>query len=192
MSATAKIAIGALATAAIAWFIYGPLGLGARCASAQTTAAALTSLSATIAAEAPVESAAAAPAASAKTVAGCQAELDARIKDQTVAFASGGTSISSDSLPLLDAIAKALGDCQGASVEVAGHTDRHGSDQLNQALSERRAQAVVAALTERGVPADRLIAKGYGATQPLDRSDTAAADMKNRRIEFHAAVETTP
>lgn len=70
--------------------------------------------------------------------------------------------------------------------EVAGHTDGSGSDNYNQKLSERRAEAVVNYLLEAGVPKMRLIAAGYGATRPLLPNDknSEAARAKNRRVEL--------
>lgn len=62
---------------------------------------------------------------------------------------------------------------------VDGHTDASGAESYNQTLSERRAASVVRFLTEQGVPAERLVARGFGETQPADTANPAA----NRRVE---------
>jgi OOP family OmpA-OmpF porin len=67
---------------------------------------------------------------------------------------------------------------------VEGHTDDRGTDAYNQALSERRAAAVVNWLTSRGVEASRLESKGFGESQPIDTNETEAGRQNNRRVEF--------
>jgi outer membrane protein OmpA-like peptidoglycan-associated protein len=69
-------------------------------------------------------------------------------------------------------------------VELSGHTDNTGGDDVNQNLSEDRAQAVYKYLVEQGVSEDRLVARGYGATRPIDTNDTDAGREKNRRTEL--------
>ena len=173
MSSTTKIILGALATILLAWIFHGPMGFGARCSGGKPASSAL------IAPE-PVVTA---PVA----VTTCQASVDAAIKDQTVQFASGGSGVAPESLALIESVAKSLKDCDGVTIEVAGHTDITGGAAANQALSERRASSVVAALVQRGVAPGRLTAKGFGATQPLDPNTSPEANTKNRRIEFHVA-----
>ena len=70
------------------------------------------------------------------------------------------------------------------TVEIAGYTDSLGSDQLNQVLSERRALSVKRYLEQHfSVPAERLIAKGYGKSRPRAPNDTESGRQQNRRIE---------
>lgn len=71
-----------------------------------------------------------------------------------------------------------------ARIVVDGHTDNVGGDADNQRLSEARAQAVVAWLTQHGVAASRLTAHGFGKTQPAYPNDTPANRAKNRRIQI--------
>lgn len=68
-------------------------------------------------------------------------------------------------------------------LELGGHTDSSGSKEANQKLSLKRAEAVLQKLVEFGVPADRLSAKGYGESNPLNSNDTLAGRYKNRRVE---------
>jgi OOP family OmpA-OmpF porin len=126
--------------------------------------------------------------ASAQAVANCQAAVDTAIAGQTIQFDAGSAIISASSDALLDAIGTALAPCEGTTIEVAGHTDPSGTPSANQTLSEARANAVVAALTNRNVPATRLAARGYGSSQPKVEGRGAAADAANRRIEFRVAA----
>jgi outer membrane protein OmpA-like peptidoglycan-associated protein len=72
----------------------------------------------------------------------------------------------------------------GAKVEVQGHTDGVGGDAYNMTLSDARAHSVVAWLTQHGIAADRLTAKGYGKTMPVADNDTDEGRAKNRRVEL--------
>jgi OOP family OmpA-OmpF porin len=74
--------------------------------------------------------------------------------------------------------------CPTVNIEVAGHTDTDGEEASNQALSEKRAQAVVDYLVKAGLPASRFIPAGYGSTQPLAGNETEDGKAQNRRIEF--------
>ena len=134
-----------------------------------------------------VTSEASLPPATAVTVNDCQADVDAAINGRTIQFDSGAASISAESVPLIDALAAALGPCGGTSVAIAGHTDATGQPAANQALSETRAKAVAAELINRGIPAGRLVPNGYGAAKPLQPGTSAAANAVNRRIEFLVA-----
>jgi outer membrane protein OmpA-like peptidoglycan-associated protein len=71
-----------------------------------------------------------------------------------------------------------------STVEIAGHTDSIGADQFNQALSERRARSVKRYLEQHfALPDERLIAKGYGESQPRASNETESGRRQNRRIE---------
>ncbi len=69
-------------------------------------------------------------------------------------------------------------------IRVEGHTDAVGDDAYNMDLSQRRAEAVVRFLVKEGVPEDRLIAKGFGKSQPIDSNKSRSGRAKNRRVEF--------
>jgi outer membrane protein OmpA-like peptidoglycan-associated protein len=77
----------------------------------------------------------------------------------------------------------------GLYLEVEGHTDSTGSDELNQRLSERRASAVRDYLVEQGLPSDAIAAQGLGKTVPVADNDTAAGRQKNRRVELIVSGE---
>ena len=101
-----------------------------------------------------------------------------------VNFDTGKSTINPDSAETLDAAAAALKTAGELRVEVAGHTDNIGTPEANLKLSQDRAQAVMAALTARGVKAERLTAKGYGQTAPVADNRTEDGRAKNRRVEL--------
>ena len=119
-----------------------------------------------------------------EAVANCQTDINSLMTGKTVNFQSGSAYLAADSTTLLGEVAKALKPCSGTLVEVQGHTDLMGNADLNQNLSQARAEAVVKALTDQGVPAAQLTAKGYGLTQPIENARTAQANAKNRRTVF--------
>ena len=108
-----------------------------------------------------------------------------RIREK-VLFELGKAVVRTASYGLLDDVARTVvAHPEFKTIEVAGHTDDTGSDALNQRLSEARANAVMQVLIRAGVPEDRLIAKGYGETTPIDTNRTAEGRENNRRVEFH-------
>lgn len=84
----------------------------------------------------------------------------------------------------LDQIAQNLQTYPDSLIDVYGHTDSTGSDQYNQALSERRARTVADYLTMRGVSAARIRSQGYGETMPVASNDTVEGRARNRRVEI--------
>ena len=70
-------------------------------------------------------------------------------------------------------------------VEISGHTDNIGSQQSNQVLSLKRAQAVRNWLVDKGIASNRMKAVGKGQNEPVDSNDTDAGRAENRRIEFY-------
>jgi outer membrane protein OmpA-like peptidoglycan-associated protein len=73
---------------------------------------------------------------------------------------------------------------------VEGFTDSTGSDELNQKLSEQRAEAVRQALVQAGVPVYRISTRGYGEAMPVATNDTAAGRQLNRRVQIVLTPET--
>ena len=85
----------------------------------------------------------------------------------------------------LDEVAATLNTYNQTYVDVLGHTDSTGTDQYNQALSERRAQAVASYLSARGVNPARMATRGFGESQLLVNPETSEADRAaNRRVEI--------
>ena len=101
-----------------------------------------------------------------------------------VEFAFDKADIHEDSAVVLDVAADQLKQCSSVRVRVEGHTDFIGSDDYNQGLSERRANAVRSYLVGRGIT-NRLDAQGFGESRPIapGRSDEDRA--RNRRVELH-------
>jgi OOP family OmpA-OmpF porin len=99
-----------------------------------------------------------------------------------VTFEYNSAKLTADSRHTLDTLAADLVKYRRLRVELQGHTDSVGSDRYNQALSQRRVESVRAYLVEHSVPADRLVAKGYGESQPIDDNGTDAGRARNRRV----------
>lgn len=114
----------------------------------------------------------------------CQQLFSELLGTAKVRFESGRASIDPDSTGLLDRLVEIALRCPTSNIEVGGHTDTDGEDATNQALSEKRAQAVVDYLVKAGLPASRFTAVGYGSTQPVAGNDTDDGKAQNRRIEF--------
>ena len=102
-----------------------------------------------------------------------------------VNFPTAGAEIPPESLPLIREAATRLRQLPpGTVIEVSGHTDNTGDPEINRTLSQRRAEAVRAALVAGGAPADQLVAKGYGSGQPVADNATEDGRFRNRRIEY--------
>ncbi len=87
----------------------------------------------------------------------------------------------------LDRAAGVLKENGFPAIIITGHTDSVGTDEYNQKLSERRAEAVKKFLEEKGVPGDKMSTKGYGKTKPIASNATADGRAQNRRVEIHLA-----
>jgi len=124
------------------------------------------------------------PAAAPVDATVCQQLFSDLLAKGSIRFESGRATIDPDSAGLLDRLIETALRCPSTNIEIAGHTDGDGGDELNQALSERRAQAVMEYLVKAGLPADRFTATGYGSTQPVASNDTDEGKAQNRRIDF--------
>ena len=101
-----------------------------------------------------------------------------------VLFDFNKSTLQPASDPVLQQINSLLTKNATLKLEIQGHTDNVGGDAYNQTLSEARARAVVAWLTQLGVAASRLTAKGYGKTVPVADNRTDEGRAKNRRVEI--------
>ena len=101
-----------------------------------------------------------------------------------VLFDFNKSTLQAASDPVLQQILSLLTKDAALKLEIQGHTDDVGNDAYNQTLSEARASAVVAWLTQHGVAAGQLSAKGYGKTVPIADNNTDAGRAKNRRVEI--------
>ena len=113
---------------------------------------------------------------------GC--EVQVVIELQGVHFDTDKATLKSESIAILNAAVKTLGEHGKIMVQVAGHTDSRASEAYNQALSERRAKVVYDYLVAHGIDSSRMTWKGYGETQPIATNDTAEGRAQNRRTEL--------
>ena len=103
---------------------------------------------------------------------------------QGLVFETGGATLSEGSAAALEILARFLSRNPELAVVIVGHSDNQGTLDANIALSERRAGAVRAALTERGVAAGRLEAHGVGYLAPVSTNATETGRTLNRRVEL--------
>lgn len=101
-----------------------------------------------------------------------------------VNFEFGNAVLTADSKPKLDNVAKLLEKHPSFKIKVSGYTDSSGADDLNLALSKKRATSVKEYLISDGVAASRIQAEGYGEANPVADNETEEGRAKNRRVEF--------
>jgi outer membrane protein OmpA-like peptidoglycan-associated protein len=111
------------------------------------------------------------------------------VTGEPIYFDFGKPVIKPASYAQLDAIAKTItGNLRLGVIEIGVHTDERGADDYNLRVSQERADAIRDYLVGKGVSANRLRAKGYGETRPIDKRHNEAAWSKNRRTEFLIVV----
>lgn len=117
----------------------------------------------------------------AKTADVCDQDFANALAASTINFATGSSDIEADSQNLLKALVELAEQCPGGLM-VEGHTDSVGDADANQALSQDRAAAVVAALHSYGIANERLQSTGYGESTPIAENNSASGRAANRRI----------
>jgi len=100
-----------------------------------------------------------------------------------VLFSFGKADLSAGAVRNLDKITGFLEKHPDRNLLIEGHTDSVGSDEYNQALSQKRADAVKEALVGKGISPDRIVTKGYGKKFPVAGNDTESGRQLNRRVE---------
>jgi len=106
------------------------------------------------------------------------------INTASVSFEPGSSSFTQSSDAALNQLAGLMLRHPESRLRIEGHTDNTGPESVNLRLSRERAQAVADYLTSSGIASNRLIAKGYGSTQPIDDNFSDAGKARNRRIEI--------
>lgn len=109
---------------------------------------------------------------------------DGHVPVSGLEFASGGAALSASSTNALDLLGRILNRDSELNVVIVGHSDNQGGLDPNIELSRRRAESVVAALIERGVPKAQLTARGVGFLVPVTSNATAEGRAVNRRVEL--------
>jgi OmpA-OmpF porin, OOP family len=108
-----------------------------------------------------------------------------RVSTQGIYFDTGSDRIRPESTPTLKEIGQMLQEHPELKLTIVGHTDNVGGAAFNQALSEKRAQAVREFLVSTyGIEPSRVAAKGMGATKPVASNDTPEGRQNNRRVEL--------
>lgn len=114
----------------------------------------------------------------------CNGLMKSAMAEGVINFATAKSDIKSNSFLTLDRLAGIVEVCPQAHITIYGHTDSQGEIENNQALSEKRADAVAEYLVGKGVDASRLKTEGFGELRPVASNDTPEGMRKNRRIEF--------
>ncbi|MBR6991167.1 MAG: OmpA family protein [Bacteroidales bacterium] len=109
---------------------------------------------------------------------------DGKIVTYAITFESGKADLKPESIVEIKRVAKLMQEHTDLSFEVQGHCDNTGSDAVNDPLSQKRAEAIVAALVKQGIDKSRLTAVGKGSHSPIAPNTTDEGRAKNRRVEF--------
>ena len=122
----------------------------------------------------------------------CVARISGILEDQKITFDPGSIEINEAAGRVLDRIAEVLPECSHVRMEIGGHTDSQGREEMNLSLSQARADAVLNGLLARQVLISNLSAQGYGETQPIAENDSEEGRETNRRIEFRLLASGAP
>ncbi|WP_310397684.1 OmpA family protein, partial [Hymenobacter sp.] len=125
---------------------------------------------------------------------GCPLVIDPGTKrlEVPVRFKTNSTVIERGSYPALNKMVQALKDHPDYSLRIIGHADSRGTDEYNQALSERRAAAVKRYFAGKNVEDGRVITEGRGEAEPAAPNTSPTGMSKNRRVEFDFEFLPTP
>jgi len=121
-------------------------------------------------------------------VGACNVDFTTALKDKSINFDVGSSSLPASSSKLLDSLAKLINSCPEA-IRIDGHTDESGNYDFNMSLSFRRAMSGVEALADRGVDRKYLIPYAHGPNKLLATEGSQEAKAQNRRIEFQRLSE---
>jgi len=120
----------------------------------------------------------------------CVSRITKLLSENSIIFAPSSAVISDPSIPTIEAIAALLTQCRDARIEIGGHTDSQGREEMNRSLSQGRADAVLDALLAQNLLLGETTAKGYGEAEPIADNGTEEGRAQNRRIEFKLLRDT--
>ena len=106
------------------------------------------------------------------------------IAAKNILFVSGSAKLRSTSYKGLNDVAKVMTENPDMFLAIDGHTDSDGAEEMNQTLSENRANAVKKYLVDKGVDESRITATGHGELEPIATNKTSAGKAQNRRSEL--------
>ncbi len=124
------------------------------------------------------------PVAAMPTPDECEARIAEVQASRKINFEPGSATIDGQGAAIMDDIAEILKQCGEIRMEIGGHTDSQGREEMNQQLSLERARAVLNELRLRRVLTSAIDAVGYGESQPIADNGTEEGRETNRRIEF--------
>ncbi|WP_299295285.1 OmpA family protein [uncultured Tateyamaria sp.] len=124
------------------------------------------------------------PVAALPTPDECEAEISGILAGSKITFEPSSATIDASALGTMDDIAEVLRECGDIRLEIQGHTDSQGREEMNLNLSQARAQSVLNELRARRVLTASYSAKGYGETDPIADNEGEEGREANRRIEF--------
>jgi OmpA-OmpF porin, OOP family len=114
-----------------------------------------------------------------------QLEKKLNMAAKLIQFETGSATIKPASFKELDEIVNIMNQYPASKFKVEGHTDNTGNAANNTALSGKRADAVKAYISGKGINESRLSAEGFGSSKPIGSNTTAAGRTQNRRVEIH-------
>ena len=106
------------------------------------------------------------------------------LKENMVNFGFDSSNLTAAAKTNLDKLAQVLVNNPDTNISIYGYTDSKGADAYNLSLSERRANAVKAYLSSKGIAGNRMKSVGMGEAEPVATNDTDAGRAENRRVEF--------
>lgn len=113
-----------------------------------------------------------------------QVVADGKFIAYGIQFDINQATLKPESMGTINEFVKMMKENADLKFEIGGHTDSDGPTELNNKLSQERAEAVKTQMTTMGIEASRLTAKGFGSQNPVAKNDTAENKARNRRVEF--------
>ncbi|MNU65165.1 Photosystem I chlorophyll a apoprotein A2 [compost metagenome] len=110
--------------------------------------------------------------------------IGSKIALRNIFFDVNKATLRPESNAEMERLVQLMKDVPNLKIEISGHTDNTGSASLNETLSQQRAEAVVSYLTQKGIAANRMTAKGYGSSKPIASNNSEDGKQQNRRTEF--------